>query len=233
MTATQEQATATEGKTKRTWCIWDKDLDPAAPALLPHPINDFGGVGSEQEAYRLAPLVTKIATALIEESPNWLGHLRQFAICYLWAPTLGGSRGLLKWWEIVIPKKYLAWSLKRDEYADLVAAQALVTLSVAACREARLSWWEFEALVATILRCMEDNDDGGIRIRKMTDEIEAVITAQYGVWSPRLKRLMEAITDGPGYQARMDDALAAAKAEATEAKEAAAALRAKVAQALG
>ncbi len=183
---------------------WDAGLDPDEAAKLPHAIDDFGGFGGEPDEYKQAPDLTRIATALIAAHPGRLGHLRQFAVLLLWARTLGASRGTLKWWAVAVPRKLLAWVLGRDERPDVAAAQAVLLLSLAACREAKPSWWELEALVYAALRTIEDNDAGGVRVVPFGEALEAEVAARYGAWSPRLKRLGEALLDGEAYQQRLD-----------------------------
>lgn len=189
---------------QRRTLIWDNELDVDARAKLPRPVDDFRDHSGELQPYKLAPELTRIATALIEEHPNRFGHLRQFAVLYLWGQTLGAARGALKWWEVVVPKKLLLWSLRRDEQPDIASANAIVVVSLAACKEAELTNWEWEGLVYAILRTIEDNDEGGVRVKPLDDVAEAEVAARYGEWTPRLKRLVEALADGPSYQHRMD-----------------------------
>lgn len=211
MVATAEKATT------RELVAWKSGVDPDERARLPRMIEDFRDESGEMVNYKSAPDLTGIATALIEAFPNYFGHLRQFAILWLWAQTLGGSRGVLRWWQAIIPKKVLAWLLGRDERPDFAAAQAILIVSLAACKEANLTYWSWEALIYAILTCLEDNDDGGVRVVPFDEEKEAAVAARYGDWSPRLKRLVDALTNGHDYQLRLDAAAAERQAQAVQA----------------
>jgi hypothetical protein len=199
---------------------WDEGLDPDGKAAIPHPVDDFGGFG-EPEPYKQAPVLARIAVALIAAHPNRLGHLRQFALLILWAQTLGATKGAQRWWGVEIPRKLFRWVLGQHEQPDFAAAQAILVFAADACRGAHLTWWELEAVVYACLRTIEVSDEGGVRVLPFGELLEAEVVARYGTWSPRLKRLVEALTDGTSYQTRMDLAAQAKHAAAVaEAKEA-------------
>ncbi len=199
---------------------WDAGLDPDERARLPHPIDDFGaGFDGEPEPYKLAPDLTRIGVALIQAHPNRLGHLRQFTLAYLWADTLGAVKGADRWFKVVRPTKELAWALSANEWPDLAQADALVEFSCSAGRAAALTWWEMEAWVYAVLRTIEVNDEGAIRLMPFGDVLQAEVAARYGTWSPFLKRLADALHDGSAYQQRMDLEAKERQAEAVAAAE--------------
>lgn len=199
---------------------WDEALDPDAKAAIPHPIDDFGaGWDGEPEPYKLGPDLVRVAVALIQQQPNRLGHIRQFSLAYLWTDTLGKSGGAERWWKVIKPTKELRWALRKNEYEELAAADALVEFSASAARAGDLSWWELQALVNACLRTIDVNDEGEVRIVPFTDQLQAEIAARYGTWSPSLKRLADALVNGADYQQRLDLELEERQRKAVEDAE--------------
>ncbi len=200
---------------------WNTDLDIDAKATVPHPIDDFGtGWDGEPEPYKLAPDLVRVAVALIQQQPNRLGHLRQFDLAYLWTDTLGKQNGQERWWKVVRPTKELKWALRAHEEQGLASADALVEFSASAGRGAGLTWWELQAWVYATLRTIEVNDEGEIRIVPFGAELQAEVAAQYGTWSPFLKRLADALGNGADYQRRLDEALEERQRQAVAEAEA-------------
>lgn len=144
----------------------------------------FVDADGEVQDYTLAPDLTRIAVAMVEERPNDFGHLRQFDLDYLWAQTLGTTAGGEEIACKVVRLTGVGYYYARRR------PQAILIWSVAFVQRARLTRWELQSLVELAIGSVWVNKDGKPKLKPIGPDQEVALARRYGPWSPRLKRLV-------------------------------------------